>query len=232
MTNAATLPEPAFRKKYRNLAEAVVESISATIHSGALKPGDKLPTESAIMQQCGVSRTVVREAISHLQAAGLVKTRHGIGTFVLDKPAAPIGIARERIVTQDEVQEIYEFRISLESEAAWLAASRRSEGQLADLRRLLAEMSNPSGSAEAHRHFHFLIAQATGNRYFVDLLKQLGSAICPHGQSRPAAYLERVQREHEDIVSAIARNDPDGARAAMRTHLSNSRERQRLPHAA
>jgi len=245
MTNAATLPEPTFRKKYRNLAEVVVESISAAIHSGALKPGDKLPTESAIMEQYGVSRTVVREAISHLQAAGLVKTRHGIGTFVLDKPAAPLGIAREQIVTMRDVLDILELRISMETEAAWLAATRRSEDQLAALRTVLAEMAETgaagASTVEADRQFHLLIAQSTGNRYFVDILAQLGNAIIPRARlnttrlsagDSPAAYLQRVQREHEDIVNAIARRDPEGARAAMRTHLSNSRERLRLASAA
>jgi GntR family transcriptional repressor for pyruvate dehydrogenase complex len=71
-----TLPQ----RKHRSLSQGVVEQISDTIRQGVLKPGDKLPTESSLMAQHGVSRTVVREAITHLQAAGLVQTRHGIGT--------------------------------------------------------------------------------------------------------------------------------------------------------
>jgi GntR family transcriptional repressor for pyruvate dehydrogenase complex len=72
------------RKKGRSLTEEVVTSLSECIRSGAFHPGSKLPTEIEIMQQEGVSRTVVREAISRLQAARLVETRHGIGTFVLE----------------------------------------------------------------------------------------------------------------------------------------------------
>ena len=235
LSNLPAIP----RKKHRNLAQGVVEEISASIVQGTLKPGDKLPTESAIMALHGVSRTVVREAISHLQAGGLVQTRHGIGTFVLARPHGSLGVATDSIVTVLDVLAILELRISMETEAAWLAASRRSDEQakalgtaLADMQRSMAE---GRASVEADVRFHQLIAQATGNRYFVEILSQLGNAIIPRArvntpaleQDRPADYFDRVQREHEDIYHAILRRDPEAARAAMRTHLSNSRERLR-----
>jgi GntR family transcriptional repressor for pyruvate dehydrogenase complex len=240
-----SVPPPA-RKKHRNLAQGVVEDIGARIRQAQLKPGDKLPPESAIMDEYGVSRTVVREAISHLQAAGLVETRHGIGTFVLARPqGVPGGLAIDAndIVTMRDVLAILELRISLETEAAWLAASRRTDEQAAALGEALAEMGRALGQGQAHDpasveadvRFHTLVAEATGNRYFVQILGQLGSALIPRArldtpgldQSRPADYLERVNREHEDICNAILRRDPEAARAAMRTHLSNSRERLR-----
>src|SRR4051812_16415353 len=114
------------RKKHRNLAQGVIELIHADIQSGALQAGDKLPTESAIMEQHGVSRTVVREAISHLQASGHVETRHGIGTFVLAPPPPGLALLSETIVTLRDVLAILELRICLETEAASLAALRRS----------------------------------------------------------------------------------------------------------
>ena len=81
--------------------------------------------------------------------------------------------------------------------------------------------------------FHLAIAQASGNRYFHDILGHLGTNIIPRArvnsaklvQDDPAVYMERVNREHEDIFNAIARQDAESARAAMRTHLSNRRER-------
>jgi len=79
--------QPRGRRKPRSLAQELVTVLTERILKGELKRGDKLPTESAIMQEQGVSRTVVREAISRLQAAGQVETRHGIGTFVLDTPS-------------------------------------------------------------------------------------------------------------------------------------------------
>ncbi len=71
------------RRKQRSLAMTIVESIAQRVRDGAIAPGDKLPTEAAVMEEFGVSRTVVREAISKLQTSGLVETRHGIGTFVV-----------------------------------------------------------------------------------------------------------------------------------------------------
>ncbi len=227
------------RKKHRNLASGVIELITADIHSGLLKPGDKLPTESAIMERHGVSRTVVREAISHLQASGAVETRHGIGTFVLEAQPASRNLLSETIVTLRDVLAILELRICLETEAAWLAATRRTDEQAAQLGVLLEQMGRApkdgGSGVEGDVQFHLLIAQATGNKYFVDILTQLGSAIIPRarvdaaklGKDEPGAFLERVQREHEDIWRAIERKDAEAARAAMRTHLSNSRERLR-----
>jgi GntR family transcriptional repressor for pyruvate dehydrogenase complex len=220
------------RKKYRNLAQGVVEELSTRIRQGEFNPGDKLPPEAAIMEAYGVSRTVVREAISQLQAGGLVQTRHGIGTFVLTPPQTGLGLATDTVVTVRDVLAILELRISMETEAAWLAASRRSDEQVVQMGEALADMarafSTGRTSVEADVRFHQLIAEATGNRYFVDLLGQLGNAIIPRSRvNTPADYLERVQREHEDIYKAIGRRDPEAARAAMRTHLSNSRERLR-----
>ncbi|QCP14766.1 FadR/GntR family transcriptional regulator [Pseudoduganella umbonata] len=222
------------KKRHRNLAQGVVESIGANIREGMLKPGEKLPTESVIMGLHGVSRTVVREAISHLQAAGLVETRHGIGTFVLEPPAPGLLISPDTIRTIEDVLAILELRISLETEAAWLAAARRTEEQVREMGEALQHILQ-GGSIEADMQFHMLIAQATGNRYFVDILTHLGTTIIPRARlnsaqlshDEPSAYLQRVNREHEDIFHAIERKDPEGARAAMRTHLSNSRERLR-----
>jgi DNA-binding FadR family transcriptional regulator len=233
MIDTATTPA-APKKRHRNLAQGVVESIGASIRGGVLKPGEKLPTESVIMELHGVSRTVVREAISHLQAAGLVETRHGIGTFVLEPPAPALLISPDTIRTIEDVLAILELRISLETEAAWLAAARRTEEQVREMGEALQRILQ-GGTIEADMQFHMLIAQATGNRYFVDILTHLGTTIIPRARlnsaqlshDEPSTYLQRVNREHEDIFHAIERRDPEGARAAMRTHLSNSRERLR-----
>lgn len=100
--NSTPLPS-APPKKHRNLAQGVVAYITDSIRDGRLDPGDKLPTESEIMRILGVSRTVVREAISHMQAAGLVETRHGIGTFVLAPPARTLGIDPNTVIRKSVV---------------------------------------------------------------------------------------------------------------------------------
>jgi GntR family transcriptional repressor for pyruvate dehydrogenase complex len=227
-------------KKHRNLAQGVVAYVSERIRDGGLNPGDKLPTESDIMRSQGVSRTVVREAISHLQAAGLVETRHGIGTFVLQPPPAHmLGLDPATVVTMDDVLAVLELRISLETEAAGLAAVRRSDTELQQLRSALdafkARARSGGETVPPDRQFHLLVAQSSGNRYFHDILSYLGSNIIPRSRLNsaklakddPVAYMERVIHEHENIYNAIARNDPESARAAMRSHLRDGRERLR-----
>jgi GntR family transcriptional repressor for pyruvate dehydrogenase complex len=227
-------------RKHRNLAQGVVAYISDSIRDGSLDPGDKLPTESEIMRILGVSRTVVREAISHMQAAGLVETRHGIGTFVLEpRTTNMLGIDPNTVITMRDVLALLELRISLETEAAGLAATRRTDAQLQQLRAALdnfeACVRTDGETVGSDLQFHLLIAQASANRYFHDILSHLGTNIIPRArlnsaklaQDDPVVYMQRVINEHEDIFRAIARKDSESARAAMRTHLSNSRERLR-----
>lgn len=235
----AAPPAAAPRRRQRNLASELVEGIGARIRGRKLKPGDKLPTEAEIMGEWGVSRTVVREALSKLQAAGLVETRHGIGTFALEPPAAGFRIDPQEIETAVDVLAVLELRISLETESAGLAAQRRTAAQLAEMRRALDELA--SGDTQGKDtvgpdfRFHHLIAVATGNRYFADIMSHLGATLIPRARinsSRIARedwsqYHRRLSREHEEIYDAIARRDPESARAAMRLHLTNSRERLR-----
>lgn len=228
-------------RRPRSLTQDVVTSLSERIRNGEFHVGEKLPTESELMESFGVSRTVIREAISRLQAAGLVETRHGIGTFLLEpQNEQQLRIRTANILTMLDVIAILELRISLETEAAGLAATRRTDAHVHQLRAALDEFAEhtrkKTGNAVVSDvAFHLLVATATGNRYFHDILKQLGKAIIPRArvdsvalaESDRTRYLERVLLEHEDIYNAIARKDPDAARAAMRTHLANSRERLR-----
>lgn len=228
------------RRRPRSLAHDLVEDLSGKIRAQTLRPGDKLPTESEIMQAFGVSRTVVREALSKLQAAGLVETRHGIGTFVLEpQAAAPFRIDPADIETAVDVLAVLELRISLESESAGLAAVRRTAEQLALMRQALddfgSHVADAGDTVSPDFRFHLQIALSTGNRYFADIMSHLGTTIIPRTrvnqskmeQGELTPYLQRVNREHEEIYAAIARQDPEAARAAMRIHLANSRERMR-----
>ena len=228
------------RKKTQSLSHEVVTAISEMISNGSIKPGDKLPTESEIMLTQGVSRTVVREAISRLQAAGLVETRHGIGTFVLEaQKSSNINIDPATITTMKDLLALLELRISLETETAGLAAARRTDEQLLELRHALDafqdNLKKGNDTVALDFRFHFQIANATGNRYFIEIISHLGVGVIPRkrlnlaelARDPQASYLDRVQREHEDIYEAIARRDSEAARAAMRNHLTNSRERLR-----
>jgi GntR family transcriptional regulator, transcriptional repressor for pyruvate dehydrogenase complex len=230
------------RRRARNLAEQVVEYVREQVRDGALKPGDKLPTESRLMDALGVSRTVIREAISRLQAAGMIETRHGIGSFVLEARPDALTLDLATATTLRDVLSILELRISVETECAGLAAQRAQPDDLTQMRAALDEIgaSRDTGrdSAPADLQFHLSVARATGNRYFVDLLTQMGATLIPRNRidsarlahTDPDEYVSVVNREHESIYDAILRRDAEGARAAMRLHLSNSRERLKRAH--
>ena len=226
-------------RRPRKLAFELVDSLGERIQDGRLSAGEKLPTEAAVMQEFGVSRTVVREAISKLQAAGLIDTRHGVGSFVLraSRAAAGFRLAPEMATLRDVVA-VLELRIGIETEAAGLAAQRRTPRDLAALREALDqfERSVRAGreAIEPDYRFHLGIARATRNPHFAQIIGLLGQAIIPRAREGAAeskaerrAYLRKVNAEHESILGAIAAEDADGARAAMRTHLANSRERRR-----
>ncbi|MDW5442057.1 FadR/GntR family transcriptional regulator [Polaromonas sp. SM01] len=227
-------------RRPRGLVTEIVESLAASIKEGQLQPGDKLPTEAEIMVRFDVSRTVVRESISKLQASGLVETRHGIGTFVIQhRESGNFRIAAADFATVADVISVLELRISLETEAAGLAAQRRSTENLEAMAKALRAFQDSihadSDAVPPDFQFHMEVARATGNRHFADLMTYLGTMIIPRTrvntpQSAPEGrlnYLQRVNGEHENIYNAIRNQDAEAARAAMRTHLSNSRERLR-----
>ena len=226
----------------RGLAHELVELLKARILSGEIGPGQKLPPESSLAAEFGVSRTVVREAISRLQAAGLVETFQGSGSFVLALPeSTEFSVEASQIRTHRDVLDMIDFRIGVESESAGLAATRRTDRQLKAIERALVDLGQsgeqPSRAVEADYQFHLKIALASDNRFYADLLSSLGPMMImlPRTRLQPAytvsdaTHLTRVTLEHENIYLAIAHQDAAAARAAMRLHLSNSRARLQGP---
>lgn len=222
--------------RQKSLTEHFVETIAGKIQAGDLQAGDKLPTEASMMREYGVSRTVVREALSRLQANGIVETRHGVGTFILDLPEQRSPFPSHSPVTLRDVICMMELRVSLETEAAALAAMRASDENFMAMRVLLDEFSRQverrEAAIETDRSFHMEIARATGNKYFEDFFQYLGNVI-PRGRVNNAhvdteslqEYLTRTNREHRVILRAIENRDPESARAAMRVHLDGSKDR-------
>ncbi|HZX04149.1 FadR/GntR family transcriptional regulator, partial [Kribbella sp.] len=159
------------------------------------------------------------------------------GSFVLEVPERPPGLRAVR--SHRDVLELMDFRIGVETEAAGLAAVRRTAHQLEGIARALDEFrrvgDDPARSVEADFAFHLKIAVASGNRFYGDLIADLGPMMImlPRTRLNPAYemsdpdHLTRVIHEHENIHAAITRSDAEGARAAMRVHLTNTRERLR-----
>jgi DNA-binding FadR family transcriptional regulator len=213
------------------LSHAVTEELQRQITSGALVPGAQLPTEQQMVMQFGVSRTVVREAVSVLRANGLVEARQGSGVFVIgSKPKSP-GIFSEEIANLASTLELFEVRTPLETEAAGIAAMRRSVTQelaiQSALDRFNASIINSQSSLDADFELHVAIAEATNNRFYADALNFLARKTIARPYTPDEDYLAAVSAEHSRIVSAISDQNPELAREEMRRHLAGSVRRFR-----
>lgn len=218
------------------LAQGVVDGLKGSILAGELEPGAKLPSEAELITAYGVSRTVVREAVSRLQAEGLVETFQGRGSFVLAVPEpSTFTLESAAIRTHHDVLAMVDFRIGFESEAAALAAARITPDGARMIDDALGQLvaSGRAGAVEADFAFHHAVAVASDNRFYVDLLDALGPMMImlPRTQlgeeysMTDATHVERVHREHEQVAAAVAAGDAETARAAMRVHLGNTRRR-------
>lgn len=220
------------------LADLVVGTLRKRINAGQYRAGGKLPTEIEMTNIFGVSRTVVREAIAALAADGLVQSRQGAGVFVVANAATPfMEIGAEKSNKISVAINVLEVRMGIEIESAGLAAVRRSASQEAaiveawnEYDRLL-RLGAPTGKSDFA--FHRAIAAATNNPFYIEVLDGLGSRTIPCDVSSPWGtetdltydYQIGLQGEHLKIMKAISAQDADGAREAMRQHLSLSLER-------
>lgn len=217
------------------LSDQVYEKIFGLIVSGELPENSKLPTELELADRFAVSRTIVREALARLKDDGLVLSRQGSGNFVKRRPDeavlnfAPLGSIAD-------MQRCFEFRISLESEAAYFAAQRSDETTIGAIESALANLDKiiETGQlgVEADYDLHFAIAQAAQNRFFLSTMASLRNNICfgmnlarSLSLTRPVDRLRQVQAEHVAILDAIRDHDAERARDAMRLHLHNARTR-------
>ncbi|MBS0454505.1 MAG: FadR family transcriptional regulator [Proteobacteria bacterium] len=223
----------------RNLAITLVEELERRIRLDLLKAGDKLPTEATLMEQFGVSRTVVRDALSRMKAGGLVLSHQGVGTFVAGSlRAKPFCVDNPNAQDLGQALAVLELRLGVESEAAALAAQRRTPQDLENIRHayeaLRVALAQEADTAFADLSFHMALAQAAHSPHFASVLEALGPAAVSTSivERAHASHVNRVWElevlaEHGNVLAAVEREDVEGARAAMRLHLTKSRERRR-----
>ncbi|MEW2395315.1 FadR/GntR family transcriptional regulator [Streptomyces sp. NPDC046862] len=217
------------------LADQVAALLSEEIESGRLAEGDQLPTEVALVKQLGVSRTVVREALSRLRNAGLVEPRQGLGVFVLPRRTRPLDLEAEAADTKAKVLQIVEVRRGMEGEAAYLAATRATPHDLTHMRQALDTIDSAVGSGgdgvDEDLAFHRSIAESTGNTVMVATVRYLGEVlrggirVTRANEARRDDFIEAVRQEHHAILAAIEAGDAEEARAAARRHLRHAASR-------
>ncbi len=218
------------------LSDRVSHQIEAWIRELGLAPGTQLPTEKALCERFGVSRAVVREAISRLKAEGCVETRQGLGAFVAAHPGeGSFRLMRESEPGGGDVADVFELRCMVESGAAELAALRRTDEALARIERALDEMERALAGgrdgAAADDAFHVAVAAASGNRQLERFLAYMGRQFSDSRMptwdedGHRAGRAAQAQAEHRRIYEAIRRGDAAAAGAAARAHLVAAAQR-------
>ncbi|MEM6462623.1 MAG: FadR/GntR family transcriptional regulator [Pseudomonadota bacterium] len=218
-----------------HLPTKVAAYITRQIAVGTYQPGEQLPTEHKFADTLGVSRNVVREAISQLRADGIILARQGVGAFVQEpERRSAIRLDSEALKAEGSMQRLFELRSILETEAAGLAAERLSTEGLKRIGLALKRMSGEErwedGSIEADLEFHREIARATNNDYIYTFVcficEQIRRSIYIARDTNPLHELVEINvSEHERIFHALNARDATAAREAMRSHIFGAGER-------
>lgn len=213
------------------LYEEVYRQIVRLIERQEFLKGARLPTEMELAERFGVSRPIVRRALDLLREADYVTTRKGSGTVVIRGPAKP-GPQFQPLTTIADLQQFYEFRIGLEGQTAFTAASRRSEQDLAALALTIGrteavlEQGERRLATDLNFDFHRAVALASGNRFSVATLQALPNFIgdVPLKQVFVSvgneSYAWQAHAEHKAIFEAIRDRDGQLARSLMVDHIT------------
>jgi DNA-binding FadR family transcriptional regulator len=211
--------------------QQLADELRAEITSGRLQPGERLPPEPELCVRSGVSRSTVREALRLLASQHLIVTTRGVtgGSFVAHPDATQLaealstGLALLSNSAAVGFADLLELRRALEIPAAALAATRRTEEHLAQLRAALfdPEQDDFDTMLAAHAEFHSAVAKATGNPLFELVTGPLyhvsyGEEIM---ENLPAGYWARIDADHRELLSCVAGRDPDAAATVGRRHL-------------
>jgi GntR family transcriptional repressor for pyruvate dehydrogenase complex len=224
------------------LHERVAVRLCREIVSGRMPAGTPLPAELKLVEENAVSKTVIRETMQLMAAAGLVRIQHGKRTVV--QPADEWNILsrlvqegfRDEGLAGDLVQELYEVRKVFEPQAAAWSAVRASDEEREAIVRIV-ELMTDSGDIGALRRlldfdleFHLAVASATGNRVLRAILRDchevltLNWALTDPGDDGA----REIVSQHRRVAEAIARGDADAASQAMREHLDWAAEQDRF----
>jgi GntR family transcriptional repressor for pyruvate dehydrogenase complex len=205
----------------------VVNHLRALIESGTLRPGDKIPPEREFARSLKVSRASLRTGIGYLAAMGVMKVRHGVGTFIADGPAefGKTSFSLMGALHGFQSWQMFEARLILESHVAALAAERGKEEHHAALAEEVAEMFGSMNSpADYLIHdllFHRIISQASGNPILAALIETITSSL--YDKRRKTVERSTDLREsaemHREIYRAIRARKPAEARSLMEEHL-------------
>jgi GntR family transcriptional regulator, transcriptional repressor for pyruvate dehydrogenase complex len=210
---------------------AVAETVARlgrAIGMGLLRPGDRLPPEGQLAEDLGISPVTLRSALGILRSAGMVETRRGRagGTYVSDRPSAGVPVDGP-LPSAEELRDLVDYRRVIEGGAAWLAAERATAEQIAYLESLVAEMAEIRSFepwSERDALFHLILADASRSRRLVEQVAAVRGEVYRLAKlgSVPDPVVELADREHREILRAVAARRSARARDAMIRHVAST----------
>jgi GntR family transcriptional repressor for pyruvate dehydrogenase complex len=217
-------------------ADRLYRQLADLIEQGRLAEDGRLPAEAELAEAFGVSRYVIREALTRLRLAGIIVSRKGSGSFIRKRESQDVNTLQTSLTHVDSIAQLrrcFEFRIGVEGETAYLAAQNRNAETLRRMRAALdcLEEAVVSGNVgmTADFEFHLAVARATDNGFYATVIDTMRVPIefginfnRSLSLKRPKHHLLKIQSEHVAIFAAIEEGDRDGARRAMRNHLTDA----------
>ncbi|TMM10311.1 MAG: FadR family transcriptional regulator [Actinobacteria bacterium] len=225
---------PRSKPKFRpaRFASVIVEELAQQIVSGALAEGDVLPTEPALCEEFGFSRTVVREGLKLLEERGLVRVEQGRGTTVQPRSSwnlldpDVLRIALEYDSDMSLLDDLISVRRVLEREMAAQAAGQLTDAELVELGDIIEQMEHAYDDYDAFRAcdnaFHAIIMRASGNEVGLTIVRVIhrhGGATAPLAAGASKATLKRTAAEHRAILEALAEGDGELAGERISAHI-------------
>ena len=218
--------------------EEVVRRLSEWIEKPERFPGGHLPPERDLAREMGVSRTLLREAVITLEALGRLEVRERQGIFVRNTRGEDFAVSLKTLsLWPDELLvHLMEMRLVVEVPAAGLAARRRTENELEQMRRCVLHLKEvhaaPDGGASSGAYWdsllHALVVGSAHNPVLTRLYEGLTSTMEKQIVTSRSLLLRysdmsgKILEEHELLVDSIARKDPEGAMGALRRHLEEA----------
>lgn len=210
-------------------SDDVADQLRALIQSGELAKGDQLPPQRELATTLGIGRQALREALSMLEALGYVETLRGAkgGTFVRDPVVASGQWLQQLRENIDELDQILDFRIAVESEVAALAATRRDDDDLAAMKAAIDALpaeSDRSRFRSADAQFHMSLARAARNGRLERAVRQARADLfLPTDRILFVTEIESTRDEHTAVLLSITAGDAEHARSEIRTHVEHTR---------
>ncbi|MBR1486396.1 MAG: FadR family transcriptional regulator [Synergistaceae bacterium] len=211
------------------LASQVAEKLLTHIKNDNIKIGEKIENEFELADLFCVSRNTVREAIKLLVSKGVLDVKRGSGTYVISETTIdedPLRLGRY----SDKIKlalELFDVRLVLESEIAACAALNATDEEIEEMQNLCIEIENlhklGKDTTLKDTELHTKIAKSSKNRIFEELTPLIVSGVFTSMTATKRKLISHGIEAHKNIVAAIARHDPKGARFSMIEHLNSNR---------